>query len=322
MAGSYSKINYRLRPAKAVERKIICDSLRELSPFGDLGTYRYIGFGSTYFSDFILFHKRLHIEDMISIEKDTHAKERFEYNKPFGCIQIKYGNSCEVIPSLRWDKKSIVWLDYDNPLNQDVLEDIDSLVGNLKSGSVLIVTVSAQQERSSEPVSREQLEEYRLNLLKERINQRNLPIDLKPNDLTGKNLGGLYKRIIDNQIGQSISNFNAARSAEELLEFRQIFYFRYADDAQMITVGWVFFDHSSRTLADKCTFNKYLNLGNIDILYSIEVPNLTTKEVHYLDSKMPAIDCENLDRICIPLKDVKHYSEIYKYYPSFVERLM
>ncbi|HYX17747.1 MAG TPA: O-methyltransferase, partial [Nostoc sp.] len=55
------------------------DSLRCLSPFGEVAAYRYVGFGSTYFSDFILFHKSLHIEDMISIEKDKYAKTRFEY---------------------------------------------------------------------------------------------------------------------------------------------------------------------------------------------------------------------------------------------------
>ncbi|MBD2016621.1 hypothetical protein H6F96_21960 [Microcoleus sp. FACHB-53] len=62
---------------------------------------------------------------MISIEKDKDAKERFEYNKPFGCIKIEYGDSYDVLPKLPWSKKSIVWLDYDSPLEKTILDDID-----------------------------------------------------------------------------------------------------------------------------------------------------------------------------------------------------
>lgn len=320
MSGSYSKINYRLRPAKAVERKIICDSLRELSAFGDVATYRYIGFGSTYFSDFILFHKFLHIEDMISIEKDKHAKERFEYNKPFGCIQMKYGDSSDIISTLEWSKKSIVWLDYDSPLRQSILDDIDSLIGNLVPGSVLTVTVSAEPERSSNEDVKP--DEYRMQKLKEEFSNENIPFNIKPIDLTGKRLAKLYKRMIDNQLKQSIANFNSARSSKEKIEYKQIFHFNYADGARMLTIGWLLFDKNSSAVVDKCQFNKHFNTKDIDTPYIIEVPNLTNKEVQYLDSKMPSIDCDSIERLCIPLKDIKNYAEIYKYFPSFVERLM
>ena len=206
MAGSYSKINYRLRPAKAVERKIICDSLRCLSPFGEIKTYRYVGFGSTYFSDFILFHESLHIEDMISIEKDTNVKERFEYNRPFGCIKIEYGNSYEVLPTLEWSKKSIVWLDYDNPLDKTILDDIDTLTTKLVSGSVLIVTVSAEPERPQEEgLSIEERDKFREDKLRKKLTNEKIPIDLKPIDLTKQKLAELYKRIINNQLEQSVT---------------------------------------------------------------------------------------------------------------------
>jgi hypothetical protein len=55
MSSSYRKINYTLRPAKNIERKMLCEAFHKLHPFGKVQNYRYIGFGSTYFSDFILF---------------------------------------------------------------------------------------------------------------------------------------------------------------------------------------------------------------------------------------------------------------------------
>ncbi|MFB2835382.1 O-methyltransferase [Floridanema evergladense] len=323
MAGSYSKINYRLRPAKAVERKMICDSLRCLSPFGELTSYRYVGFGSTYFSDFILFHKSLHIEDMISIEKDQHAKERFEYNKPFGCIKIKYGASYEVLPTIEWNKKSIVWLDYDSPLEKTILDDIDTLIGKLVSGSVLIVTVSAEPERPGEEgLTIEQIAQFREDKLQERLPKEKIPINLESIDLTGKRLGNLYKRIIHNQIEQSIITINSTRSADEKLNYKQIFDFRYADGSRMLTIGWLLFEHSYCNLAEQCKFNKNFQVTKLDEPYEINVPNLTLKEIQYLDSQMPTDDCNAVQRICIPLKDVKSYAELYKYFPSFVEMFM
>jgi uncharacterized membrane protein len=323
MAGSYSKINYRLRPAKAVERKIICDSLRCLHPFGELKTYRYIGFGSTYFSDFILFHKFLHLEDMVSIEKDEHAKERFEYNKPFGCINIKYGDSCEILPALAWDKKSIVWLDYDDPLEIKVLNDIDLLISKLVSGSILIVTVSAEPERPSEEgLSREEINKHRVSKLHERLPPEKIPINLQPSDLTGKKLSDLYKRILDNQLEQSIINVNSARSAKEKLCYKQVFNFRYADGCRMLTVGWLIFEQHFSEIADQCKFDNNFHVEKSNEAYEIKVPNLTIKEIQHLDGQMPASNCDDLNRICIPLKDVKSYAELYKYFPSFVEMFM
>ena len=93
MTGSYEKINYALRPAKSIERKMLCEVFRRLTPLGKLESYRYIGFGSTYFTDFILFHKSLGINSMISIEKDEGNKDRFNFNLPFRCINLKFGSS-------------------------------------------------------------------------------------------------------------------------------------------------------------------------------------------------------------------------------------
>jgi len=39
---SYRDINYALRPAKAVERKMLCEAFRRLYPFGNIDAYRYV----------------------------------------------------------------------------------------------------------------------------------------------------------------------------------------------------------------------------------------------------------------------------------------
>jgi len=56
MPPSYRLINYNLRPAKSVERKMLAEGMSRLSIFGKIEDYNYVGFGSTFFSDFLLLH--------------------------------------------------------------------------------------------------------------------------------------------------------------------------------------------------------------------------------------------------------------------------
>ena len=113
MSNSGRKINYAVRPAKNIERKMMRDLFTRLRTFGRLEDYRYIGFGSKYFSDFILFHKSLNILEMISIESDIHNQARYEFNKPFSDIKMEWGRSTERLPEIVINKKkSIYWLDY------------------------------------------------------------------------------------------------------------------------------------------------------------------------------------------------------------------
>lgn len=121
---------------------------------------------------------------------------------------------------------------------------------------------------------------------------------------------------------QSVSNANSARSEDEKLNYKQIFDFRYDDGCRMLTVGWLVFEQSYCNLAEQCKFSKNFNVTELDNPYEINVPNLTLKEIQYLDSQMPTDDCDAVKRICIPLKDVKSYAEFYKYFPSFVEMTM
>ena len=43
---SYEKINYNLRPAKNIERKMIAEACRLLPSVRPVNRYRYVGFGS------------------------------------------------------------------------------------------------------------------------------------------------------------------------------------------------------------------------------------------------------------------------------------
>jgi hypothetical protein len=75
------------------------------------------------------------------------------------------------------------------------IDDLDTLISKLVSGSVLIVTVSAEQDRPSKKGWHiEEINKFREDKLRKRLPNEKIPIDIKSIDLTGKNLGNLYKK--------------------------------------------------------------------------------------------------------------------------------
>jgi N-glycosylase/DNA lyase len=91
---------------------MLSEMFSRLKVFGSLESYRYIGFGSIWFTDCVLFHRALGIEDIISIEKEQAHQARFNFNNPYRGIELRMGTAAEVLPGMDWTHRSIVWLDY------------------------------------------------------------------------------------------------------------------------------------------------------------------------------------------------------------------
>ena len=114
---SFEKINYIFRPKKQIERKIIIELFQNIQNTLDIpvSEYQYIGLGSIYYYDFILFHKYLNIRDMISLD-DKEDFNRFEFNKPFDFITFKNMSTTDFLSKNDLNKKSFIWFDYDSSL--------------------------------------------------------------------------------------------------------------------------------------------------------------------------------------------------------------
>src|SRR4051794_20885935 len=113
-APSYLSVHYLLRPAKNVQRKMLCEALQRLSVYRPVNSYQYVGFGSVYFGDFCLFHRQLGIETMTTIEKHEPDEARVRFNLPYKCVDLKMGSAAARLPEIDWSTSpSISWLDYD-----------------------------------------------------------------------------------------------------------------------------------------------------------------------------------------------------------------
>lgn len=309
MPASYESINYAIRPAKNIERKMFCEIFRRLEEFGSIQYYRYIGFGSTFFSDFTLFHKSLSIHNNISIERDVKNRERFEFNKPYSCIKMMYGESGDILPTLPWDIRTIVWLDYDFKLNENVLADVGFVVSNAQPGSIIIVTADARPDELGK----------RLEAIKATFEPQKIPQGLSDPKLGDWGTAETYRRIINNEIEEKISARNGTRPHGTKFVYKQLFNFHYADSAKMLTVGGLIYDQGQSNLVAKCAFDSFDFVRTTEDSYTIDVPSLTLKEIHLLDKQLPCADITQINALSIPQDDILHYSRVYRYFPAFVD---
>jgi uncharacterized membrane protein len=301
---------------------MICDALRRLSAFGRLDSYRYIGFGSTFFSDFVLFHKALGIRNMLSIEHDIDNRDRFEFNRPFSCVEIRYGESTDVLATLDWNVRTILWLDYDCRLDRSVLSDVELFCMAAQPGSVLVVTVDARPDQPPDGCPIEERDTYRLEELKRRLDADTLSPELSKSDLTGWGIAQVSRDIMNTQILHIINERNAARDPQAAIMYKQLFHFWYDDGAKMLTTGGLLYDAGQSALVDGCDFGSLFFLRTGDRPYAIEVPVLTHREIYHLDRNLPVDDCSKLDSPPLPLYVMTAYADLYRYFPVFAETEM
>jgi hypothetical protein len=297
---------------------MLIEAFRRLSEFGTVNSYRYIGLGSAYFSDFSLVHKALHITNMISIEQDEHNRGRFEFNCPFKCIDIKFGRSVDILPTLDWKPKTILWLDYDGCLDSDALADIRLFSSSAAPGSLIVVTVNARPSTVQPDKASPRLDQLQNELGKERI-----PPGVKEGDLSDWGTANVYRRIVNAEILNTLSDRNGGLIEGSKINYKPLFDFRYRDGAQMVTIGGLIYDQGQALHLAKCGFE------NLDFIRSslkanskpcmIDVPMLTYRELRHLDRQLPRSKNARLKVPKVPPREVKKYEDIYPYFPTFAE---
>jgi hypothetical protein len=321
---SFEKINYSLRPAKSIERKMILQFCLRLVPFDFVEKYHYIGFGSIYYSDFILFHKNLNISKMSSIEFGRN-ESRAKFNLPYGCIKLHAGESNSKLPSLiKEDEKSIAWLDYDSPLSSSALDDIQTFSAKSSSGSMLLVTLNANSDNNQcIQTDNNKLFEYRKKILYARVSEKKVPSIKKPIELNKKHICSLYRKIIYSEISETLNKRNKTVCVSEKILFHQIINFHYVDGAKMMTLGFIFYRNSDKDKFNACKFDGLTTYRDNEEAYQINSPKLTIDEIRALNKMLPMqkgvlyeiADIDNLEF----KKSLEQYAEVYQYFPQFSE---
>lgn len=313
---SFDNVNYSVRPNKNVERKLIFDALRVLNSEFDFDTVPYIGMGSLWFVDFVMAHKILHMQRLISIEHEENAP-RSEFNRPYNCISVLPGDTGKVLPEMNLDERCIMWLDYDTGLEGPVLRDAELVLEKVPVGSVFIVTLNAHNGRlpkmdahGNEQTRRAALVQFAGDLV---------PADVTEGDLGGKRYPCVLSRILLTHLKRSF------RRSGRRGRFYPLFNFAYSDNAPMVTIGGMLVDEVAEGRLEKCRLTEKFDYVTGEAPYAICVPMLTPKEKIALDGLLPSADAPSVERVQAALgfalkqTQIAAYHRFYRSYPVFGE---
>jgi hypothetical protein len=305
-APSFERIDYSLRPAKSTERWMLLEALGRLSAFSPLSTYQYVGFGSPFFVDFRLFHRRLGITKMASIEKEKEDEPRFELNKPFDRIDMLYGRSSERLPDVDWSLPTIAWLDYDTKLESSVLSDIAYATDRAKHGDCLVITVDAEPPTTKDGV---RAVEAAIGDVAEQLGS--------PESLAPWGLANHFYELMDSTVVRTLRERGAR------LRFEQLWRFHYRDTARMLTFGGVFVDERDEVPLRAAGFDDLsFTRRRGDDAFVLLMPRLTLLETARIDRYMPDdVDEAVADLAAYAIRDehVRRYARIYRHAPVFHE---
>lgn len=318
-------VHYSLRPAKNIERKMMGEAFARLAPLSPLSKYRYVGFGSEFFNDFALYHETLGIRDMLSIEHDVDRVPRCEFNRPYKCIKVEPGSASEVLPKLKWDSRSIVWLDYVDKLKHAIIEDIKLVVSQAASGSLLVWTVNAEawdqaiEKGTGQPLPKSELPPYQKRRLVETLNPTKVPTEWIPGALSGWALAGVYYKLITGAVKASLDDRNASASQLDVLTFLQCFHFRYADGQRMLTVGGVLLNPSDAEKLGPDPFAGLPFIRKSEDAVEINPPVLTGREVRHLSRLFPHDEAGTDAPDWLGSEELENFRQVYRYYPLYAE---
>jgi SAM-dependent methyltransferase len=320
------RVQYDLRPAKQVERRMIVDALLRLAAAGfPIREYQYTGFGSIYFVDFILFHKLLGLDKLVSLEREKSLAARVYFNRPFSCVEVKMAPASSELPNLSRDVLHIVWLDYDGILHRDFLSDIQSALTVLKPGSIVLVTVDLEPPESHDyqaidpdfDESKEVLGPKHWKRYFECHASNYLGIGLTEEDFGKSKLGLRATEILSAAFTRSII-------PRREVQFLPMFNFVYRDTHSMLTMGGMIGSRAEKRQLRASTIDETVYYRDrFDISpFEIRVPRLTRKERMYLDREMPCADGWVPAEFDLGLEETLRYRDLYRFLPAFAELLL
>jgi hypothetical protein len=326
---SFNEIDYLVRPSKQIERKIFIEILLKLSEFGYLiHKYTYLGFGSIFYADFILFHKYLHIDDMVCVEKAP-IPSRMDFNKPYEFIKLYLQPISSVIPLIDRSKKYFVWLDYDTVLTPDVFNDLSSIIQILPKESIIFVTVESDLKGLyREYLNPDLISEYDENEKKENLTValqkeigKYLDSEIKKSDLVPSKIPKIFSIALNNFIDSCVL-------VQKDLSYIKLINFQYKDSTQLITIGGIIDSKNQKQKLEESNFYDFnlLSSGKEQII--INAPPITIREKNYLEKNIDTLrkNCSekdfSLDIFELDSQVIQTFIQFHRYYPSYYESLI
>lgn len=308
---SFVRANFAVRLNKGIERKLIFRVLGHLADRFPLPTYKYLGMGSMWFMDFLLADRHLGIKRMVSFEFNQADANRARSNIPLSVIRVRSGEIGAHLRRVKMEKdRSVCWLDFDNPVDDENLDTSTEAAGRMRSGSVLIVTVAAKKPPHTTTLTREQW-------LRERFLDA-VPATLPARYFDDENLNAYpthLAELLQEMLREALRTSSGDRS------YKPLFAFVYRDGRSMVTVGGMVVNpRDAIRLATSAAVKLDYVHSNVTVL---EAPLLTAREKALLDTLLPSprISVRRARRfgVRLPPEMLAAYTRWFREYPLFAE---
>jgi hypothetical protein len=268
--------------------------------------------GSIWFADFVLFHKLLGLSDMLSFEREVSRRRRIKYNAPYACVDVAMELTTVGLPKLKYEKQTILWLDYDDTLEPYFYTDISIYCERALSGSFIIVScnVDIRQLERVDP------------------DEKPIPVNNTMREIVGVNLPPDYEsRTNPANFPMLVSEslLNCAKSTlldrRPGFELRPLFNFVYADGAPMLTVGFFLGTAADAARYDSVQLHQRTEFAGTFDQCEINLPNLTPREKATLDQFLPSAAPPRVADLPFELRptEIRNYFRFYRYYPMYGE---
>lgn len=307
-------VNYSLRPSKNIQRQLAFKGIRILKSRLNVANFIYIGFGSIWFTDFVMAHNMLNIDKMISMEEDETIFHRAVFNAPYASVDVRRGPSSELLPTLcdnagmnqmPW----VVWLDYDKSFDEVSAGDTRTVLERAPKNTILLVTFNGMQSI------------YGRNLKQRLARIRDVFGDVVPDDTPARYCSStrMYDTLADFAIDFMKAAVAAVRRPGGFVpSFRMI----YRDGPVMVTVGGILPSSLDRaTSAREVVESETWRCRPEEPIVS---PLLTMRESMALQSLLPrqeALSRNSVTELGFDLKEeqIRAYEKYYKEYPAFAQ---
>lgn len=277
---------------------MFCDAVRLLRAIRPIEDYRYVGLGHWQFVDFELMRREVGVRSMVSIERNTAQQARFEENRPFGEIDLLFGDAFEKLQEVDLSLPTIAWLDYTSKLDAGVLRDLRLLAGALPAGSVIAATANCHPDK----------EDQRLDSLIRALGSDVVPGDVSEEDLDRDGLPCIQRRILVEQL-------NAVAAARTPVgRLQQFMFLRYQDRSPMMFWAGLIVDETLEENVVSVLLARLEQFRDGEDFLDISVPWLTTREVIALNEQIRAgqvPSLRGLDR-----DDCEAYGNLHRWYPA------
>lgn len=328
---------YRLRPHKAVDRRLFLDLLSRWERWQPLDRHVYVSMAGYTMEDQKLVHRLVGIDRLLAFDRNSDIVDRQMFNRPTHEARCVVASADEITADIDLAVRSagiddasgyVVWLDYTSPAQiGEQLREFRTLAAQLAPGDIVRVTVNAapqswgRQRRDDDRVEGQELREVLRGRIYEMLRTRlgdALAPEIEPNMLDDEGLASALARAF----GISANRAVRPTSGRRLVPLSIV---RYADGLQMLSITAALVEDANiGAMRERLGLDAWpFSVSEWSDVRFIAVPDLTIRERLYLERNTHRTSAEIAEDVGFDFDGttgmpdfLENYRSYYRHYPA------